>query len=301
MASPDSRHRLRILHVSDLHERGAREGERWRRWRVVQGDPWERNVSTLLEDGPIDLVCFTGDVADWGRAEEFDTATSFFQDMLERLSVPLDRFFVIPGNHDIDRSIEFRRLAVVPWCTTEELGLPGLARWMANNGPAPAGFEEPWRDAVVSRQSAYRTWVREKLSRPELEPTNYRHGKLGYRATVELRTLDFPIHIIGLDTAWLCGQTEELGRLRLTDSQVMALATDDQGAPLPGLRVALMHHPFSDLADGSESRRLLADYVDLVLRGHLHETELEMWADPDDRRLAHFAAGCLYEGWEADR
>ena len=31
----DSRYRLRILHLSDLHERGPREGEPWRKRRVL--------------------------------------------------------------------------------------------------------------------------------------------------------------------------------------------------------------------------------------------------------------------------
>ena len=301
MASEDFRHRLRILHISDLHERAAREAERWRRWRVVQGDPWERNIAALMEDGPVDLVCFTGDAADWGKAEEFEAATSFFEGLLKRLNVASDRFFVVPGNHDIDRTIEagaWQSFHDSLQRTSDHLG---LTRWMAGIGPAPLGFDEAWREAIVARQSAYRTWVRDKLGRPELEPSDSGHGRLGYRRTIELKAFDFPIHIIGLDTAWLCGQREESGRLRITDSQVMALAADDRGAPLGGLRVALMHHPFSDLADGTECRRLLADHVDLVLRGHLHQTELEMWADPDDRRLPHFAAGCLYEGWEGDR
>jgi hypothetical protein len=301
MASDDFRHRLRILHISDLHERAMREAEPWRRWRVVRGDPWERNVAALLEDGPVDLVCFTGDAADWGKVEEFDAATHLFTSLLERLHLGFDRLFLIPGNHDIDRNLEEEAWRSFHGALQETRDGLGLARWIAANGSAPPGFAEGWRDAVLSRQTAYRNWVSKKLGRAELAPENHRHGKLGYRVPLELRGLDFRIHIIGLDTARLCGQREESARLRLTDSQVMALATDEHGAPLDGLRVALMHHFFSDLADGAECRRLLADHVDLVLRGHLHETELEMWADPDDRRLPHFAAGCLYEGWEGDR
>ncbi|MFY9825752.1 MAG: hypothetical protein WAM82_30540, partial [Thermoanaerobaculia bacterium] len=43
----DPRHRLRILHISDLHERGPREKETWRRRRVL-GDAWDRNLTELL-------------------------------------------------------------------------------------------------------------------------------------------------------------------------------------------------------------------------------------------------------------
>jgi len=72
------------------------------------------------------------------------------------------------------------------------------------------------------------------------------------------------------------------------------------GKPLAGLRLALMHHPLTDLADGAQCRRRLAGHVDLVLRGHLHETEVHTWADPD-RQIRQLAAGCLYEGHRADQ
>ncbi|CAN94117.1 putative cAMP phosphodiesterase [Sorangium cellulosum So ce56] len=97
-------HRLRILHISDLHVRGPRETEGWRRRRVLS-DPWERNLDDLVKDGiPIDLVCFTGDVADHGTQEEYGPATEFVEATLARLHVPKERFFVVPGNHDIHRT-----------------------------------------------------------------------------------------------------------------------------------------------------------------------------------------------------
>jgi hypothetical protein len=54
------------------------------------------------------------------------------------------------------------------------------------------------------------------------------------------------------------------------------------------------------MADGAQCRRLLKHHVDLVLRGHLHDEELETWNDPD-RSVRQLAAGCLYEGWRGDQ
>src|SRR6185312_4703764 len=125
------------------------------------------------------------------------------------------------------------------------------------------------------------------------------HGRLGYRTTLEIPGWGFPIHILGLDTAWLCGDDYDTGRLWLTDDQLMELASDPKGDALPGLRLVLMHHPFHDLADGAHCRKLLAGRADLVLRGHLHEPTVETWADPD-RTVRQLAAGCLYEGDRAD-
>jgi hypothetical protein len=54
-----------------------------------------------------------------------------------------------------------------------------------------------------------------------------------------------------------------------------------------------------ELADGTSARRLLSEHSDLVLRGHLHQTEVVEWIDPD-RRLRELAAGSLYDGGLAD-
>jgi len=94
--------KAQILHISDLHERGPRENESFRR-RCVLGEAWKRNLDELLEDGAIDLVCFTGDVANWGKSDEYGPATDFIQALLQQLSLPIDRLFLVPGNHDIDR------------------------------------------------------------------------------------------------------------------------------------------------------------------------------------------------------
>lgn len=69
-------HTFSVLHLSDLHSRGARETDRWRRDRVL-GEEWKRNLDTLSAEGPIDLCCFTGDLADWGQRAEYEAAAEF--------------------------------------------------------------------------------------------------------------------------------------------------------------------------------------------------------------------------------
>jgi formylglycine-generating enzyme required for sulfatase activity len=43
----------------------------------VLGDAFRRNLDELLSEGPIDLVCLTGDVAWSGKADEYGRATDF--------------------------------------------------------------------------------------------------------------------------------------------------------------------------------------------------------------------------------
>jgi hypothetical protein len=109
-----------------------------------------------------------------------------------------------------------------------------------------------------------------------------------------------PVHVIGLDTSWLAGDVHDAGVLRLTEHQVALLATAERGAPLPGFRLALMHHRFADLADAADARQGLADRVDLILHGHQHEATADLLQGPDHKLLV-LAAGCLYEGDEGHR
>ena len=291
--------KARILHISDLHERGPREPEPFRRRRVL-GDAWKRNLDALLEDGAIDLVCFTGDIANWGKPEEYAPATDFIEALLKQLSLPIGRLFLVPGNHDIDR-----KKGEKAW---EELrGGKGklfrvrpldLSRWMAGGEP-PLGLESVSRDELLSRQGAYREWVSAKLGRQELLPAaGAAHPFLGYRHSLRLPGHPFDIHVVGLDSSWLAGDDNDSGKLLLTSDQVGRLTTD-KGETLPGFRLALVHHPLSDLADKDDCQRRLADSVDLLLRGHLHNEAIDTWEDPD-RTSRQLAAGCLYEGHEAD-
>jgi tetratricopeptide (TPR) repeat protein len=293
LASMGREHTLRILHVSDLHARGSMD---WRRRRVL-GTAWEENLAALREDGPFDLVCMTGDLAFSGEAAEYAEVTAFLDLTLQRLGVPRDRLFVVPGNHDVHRDTERKA-----WRKLRRLMNPdeaaAFSRWLAG-GRAPRGVQDGLRDVVLRREAAYRDWLA-ALGRDALLPERSPHGRLGYRAKLRIPGQPFDIHVLGLDSAWLAGDEGDARNLWLTEDQVMRLATE-RGEPLPGFRLALVHHPLMDLADGEHCRRLLArsaagtgPLVDLLLRGHLHETEPETWADPE-RTLRQLAAGCLYE------
>lgn len=291
-----TRTRVRILHLSDLHERAGREKEAWRRRRVL-GPAWEDNLAEILQDGPIDLVCFTGDAADWGKPEEFAAAADFLRALLNRLRLDKERLFVVPGNHDVDQGIAANSWAKVREAAGQVEPLD-LARWL-HDLATPFGFDAAWREAIFNRLSAYRSWVRNDLGRPELIRDDKMGGPHSYRQEIAIRGAC--IQVVGLDSAWLCGDRHDNGKLRVSDEQVMRhLARDN--APLPGFRLVLIHHPLDDLADTDRERvrRCLADHADLVLRGHLHSPETALWSDPD-RSLRHLAAGCLYEGHRADQ
>jgi tetratricopeptide (TPR) repeat protein len=300
------RFKLRILHISDIHFRCANGSssradmirrEMPRRARVIAGKAWKDNLAELLVDGVIDLVCLTGDVADWGKAEEFEQGTRFLDELLATLQLPRSRLLVVPGNHDIDRGSD-GSASMQAWTGIRRQ--PSTIRnavsdWMAG-GTTPAGVDDAWRELVLERQVAYRAWVERGLCRAELLAASSPHGRLGYRIDVgPTLGMPVPVWIIGLDTSWLAGDDNDSGKLLSTKDQLLLLSTGHDGYPLPGLRLALGHHPLAELADGGDARALLADYADLYLHGHQHQPIAALSVDPD-RHLLELAAGCLFEG-----
>jgi predicted MPP superfamily phosphohydrolase len=93
--------RLRWLHLSDLH---FKETERWDRRATLQA--LLRKMEELKGQGLVpDLVFVTGDIANSGKRKEYDQAQLFFAELTQTLGLtPHEHWFLVPGNHDVDRT-----------------------------------------------------------------------------------------------------------------------------------------------------------------------------------------------------
>ncbi|WP_169788767.1 metallophosphoesterase family protein [Vulgatibacter incomptus] len=263
------------MHLSDLH---FGRGANWERQRVL-GEDLLRKLSTLRTERDVDLLFITGDIAFAGRSGDYEQATKFVESIRSALHLAVERIFVVPGNHDIDRTVSPTGLAQV----RKDI-----------EGQTPASLPKVLTAAtanIIPRQAAYRAWVRDTLKRPTLVATD----TTGYRETLELSGRPFPVQVIGLDTAWLSGGDDDHERLALNRARLGELLHDDDGHPLPGLRLGLCHHPFSWLRDGRECENLARDHLQILFRGHLHQPELAVQFSPGLTPLKCVTAGALFE------
>ena len=89
---------LRILHLSDLHFRSPSHFD--------QDTVLSRLLDCVSGIGDLDAVVLTGDLADKGLPAEYDALTTWLTDRLSASSsVPPDEFYLVPGNHDVDRTL----------------------------------------------------------------------------------------------------------------------------------------------------------------------------------------------------
>lgn len=146
---------LRILHLSDLHIGKEGQGAGGWRMRRVLGQAWRDNLTAIAKDGKPDIVCFTGDLAQAGKAGEYALANTFLDDCLQLLGVGREALFVVPGNHDVDRTVHadaWNSLRDAAWHNPS-----GLSGWLVG-GKTPFGFSDSWRAEVLARQQAFRDW-----------------------------------------------------------------------------------------------------------------------------------------------
>lgn len=95
-----------LLHLSDIHFRAPDcvnpdlDPDRPYRTRMLQDV--RARVQTL---GPVGAILVGGDIAFKGDPQEYEAALAWFKDLVKVSGCPLERVFVIPGNHDVDRNL----------------------------------------------------------------------------------------------------------------------------------------------------------------------------------------------------
>ena len=260
---------LRWLHISDFHFRG--------------GDPYDRDVvlramvcavRTYREQGrQPDLIFATGDIAQSGKATEYAPASAFFDAILAAAGLERRQLFVVPGNHDVDRD-QGVGLA-------RTLGSEEADRYFAPARPKPH---------LTQKMGAFRAWYDDYFRGIRTMPADSTCGPV---ERIDVRGCG--VAVLPVNSALFCIDGHDHAQLivgrRCLDDAIAALGAQDAA-----LRVALIHHPLDWLSDIERSniKTRLAGEVDVILRGHLHENEVE-GVQSVAGRVVHLAAGASYQ------
>lgn len=248
------------LHISDLHflDRHA--------WR--DSLPLKKlidDLEGLLKSGlRVDLVLCTGDIG-FGETkaesltEQYADAKAFFDMVLKTCALGSDRLFLVPGNHDIDRSRV--RNSQTEWFRSSERKLDQI--------------NQDFRDGdaeikqAMERLNPYRQFIANLYSHIHLD------SNTTFGTKVEIEGIS--IRITGLNSAWTCADDGDKNKIWLAgEAQLHASGKALEavtGGIRPQLRLALLHHP-QDWLQPSEVQQLrgrLEQEFDFLLHGHAHD------------------------------
>ena len=232
----------------------------------------------LSGEYPLQFIIVTGDIAFSGQSREYDIASEFFVSLARELGLDPQRISIVPGNHDVDRSLQTYMHQGVRFALTNQQTVDDFLSRKAE------------RVQLMERQSAFCQFRDGLVAFSSVEETEDGLARVRLFDTNGLR-----ICVLELNSAWLSGSNDQPGNLLIGERQVIgALALADQHRP--HLTVASSHHPTDWLAefDQLSCHNRLDPQIDIFHHGHIHRHQASVMLLPDSECL-HLGAGSSHE------
>jgi hypothetical protein len=272
-----------FIHLSDIH---------FRKTEIDQpDDPNKALRSDIIEDvklmraeigRPAEGIWLTGDVAFAGRAEEYDFAYRWLEEVLcPAAGCCIEDVFVIPGNHDVDRKVE--------------------------SGPAPSHARQSLRNKPADQLDAeIGRWMRDRLSADLIFGPIENYNRFAAKFLCPLRA-----YIDGDKDADLPARPFATRDLTLNDGSTMRLwgfntvlvsdASDAENTMLVDpaaaqighedgvCHVVMAHHPFNWIKNKRAFEDRCNRMAKIQLFGHEHTRRVE-----EGKRHLRIRAGAMH-------
>lgn len=239
--------KIKWLHVSDFHYGKAGYDQELMTKKILE------HVASNAGKGFIpDLIFVTGDVANSGKPEEYKAFTNqFISPLTDFLGYEyLDRIFVVPGNHDLNREIN-----------------DGFSRdkFLKVEGENfhPTEKSRAKRNMLVERFGSFIDGI------PLDCVKEFKKDASAYTALRLLNGVN--VNIAGINTAWLCEGDSD--KNYLTPGVATTRELLEQHKKERDCIFLLGHHPLDwlHINHATPIQSVLADHAVIYLHGHMHQ------------------------------
>lgn len=267
---------MRLLHLSDIHFREPEclqpdtDADKPTRTRLLA------DVVGLCREKHVDAILVGGDIAFKAHPDEFATATTWLKDVADRTGCRQDRIYVVPGNHDVDRSVCRNSRAVA----NAQGAIAGASRdnmeaelraQLRDTDAGPALFKP------LAAYNAFASPFAGYISPSKPFWTSNLDDVLGGSVTLRLHGLTSTL-ISGLGN-----RDDAPGRLYLSPMQTVL----DPEADV--LNLVMAHHPPQWFVDHEEVEDAVNDKAPLQFFGHAHRQRCTQTPS-----YVRFCAGALH-------
>lgn len=266
---------MRLLHLSDIHFREPdclappTDPERPYRTRLLN------DLVPLCAGKAVDAILVGGDIAFKAHPAEYEVATVWLKDVADRTGCRHDRIYVVPGNHDVDRSICKSSMAIAnaqgAIAHAQKHHRETTLRAQLKDGEAGAALFRPLA-AYNAFAAPFGCYVS-----PSKPYWTYTLDDFGGGVTLRLHGLTSTL-ISGLED-----RDESPGRLYLSPLQTVLDPEPDV------LNLVMSHHPPHWFIDRDEVDDAVNDRAPLQFFGHEHRQRYTQTPG-----YVRFSAGALH-------
>lgn len=267
---------MRILHISDFHLDASDRSDSIN--HIV--NPLLETIKKYQVDRPIDLILFTGDFINVG-GKNYGSLTEALLDCEEVLIKPLldetklknDRFFFVPGNHDIDRNADSKRIEL------------GLQQDLDSQEKINSFMLNPEGNKRIDEFKSFENYFYTGFD-CTLKSSNF-HST--YKVNIDGNI----IGIASLNSSWRCYDSQkDKGVILIGEQQIIDSLHDLRDC---GIKIALSHHHYDWLKefDSEIVEVLLKQDFNMYFTGHTHKTKVSYTQDPDGKMFSFCSSGTL--------
>ncbi len=214
----------------------------------------------------------TGDIAFSGKEEQYAEAKTWLMKIAKSVGLDPTHVFVVPGNHDVDRSAD------------KDKSTNRIVTSVRSGGETldDVLHDAPSRALLAKRMAEYTHFA------ADFGPNDAPSDRL-YWAHPWIVESGIKVRLIGLNTALLASGNEDKSKLALGEAQLQLLTSSKEE-----LTFLLTHHPLHWLADRSTAEPQTKQHVDIHLSGHVHEPEsMSQWGG-GGTGILHVVAGAAH-------
>lgn len=268
---------IRFLQISDIHfsdETGS-------------SDEYAQMKRKFLEDirechrvlGKIDHVLICGDIAFCGKDSQYRDVKKFVGDICNNAGCTNENVFVVPGNHDKKRDVYIRARSMMRDSLLRDKNTKLLIDSKVDEPMAVGILYAPFKQyyKFASEYFCISDIARKSASFPESGQETggvpkFQSGDLMYWRE-ELGTINgYKIAIYGSNTSLLSDKDDGDSR-KLEENQhlqVLPLQAYNATVGSDEIHILMLHHPMSEIIDGTKIEREIDELFKVQLYGHVH-------------------------------
>lgn len=268
------------IHLSDMHINSSNSADQKKIFASLIDDVEDKIADFGIS---IDMVFFTGDVAQSASKKDYDLALNLLDNFCSKLKIDKDNFFIVPGNHDVDRMRVSK--------TLDEARKQLVKRKEISNIIKNSKLFNKYLERFSNYSNFINTFYgrsKKSGSYRKIDSNNYYYGETRSVGSVD-------IGIIGLNSSWADhGDRDDSNNIYISEDQLSNAINIVQDTKL---KIVLMHHPLSWLyeTDKVDMENLLYRHCHIILHGHIHSIDVQVLHTTRGDQIV-IPAGAIFDG-----